>query len=176
MNTLQLILIISGGIIVLFFLITYFLPSEKTMQWSSEFKASPEKIYHLVSDFSNYKKWNPWSAREPEAHGEMSGIPNTIGHKWIWDGKKIGKGYLQIKELEENKSIISDLIFEKPRQMKSEDLWSFRKIDDNTTLVSWGHKAYLNYPAGRIFGLMLPKMLGKDFEQGLQNLKELSES
>lgn len=176
MSTIQIILVILGALVTAFFLFAFFLPSEKKLDWSLTINSPAEKIYKLVSDFSNYKKWNPWSATEPEAHGEMSGTPNKIGHKWQWEGKKIGKGYLQIKELKEGKSIISDLIFIKPRSMKSLDTWTFEEIEKGKTKVTWGHKAFLSYPMGRIFGLMLKKMLGKDFEQGLKNLKELSES
>lgn len=175
MTTLQLVIVIIGGILVLFFLFAFLLPSRKTLEWSLEIKADAEKIFNLVSDFSNYKKWNPWSAREPEAHGEMSGTPRSVGHKWLWDGKVIGRGYLQIREIEKAKSIVSDLVFEKPRKMESLDTWKFEDRGNGTTLVTWGHTAFLGYPMGRIFGLMLNKMLGKDFEQGLQNLKKLSE-
>ena len=176
MTTLQVILIVIGGLFVLFFVFAFSLPSTKKLEWSLEINAPAQKIYDLVTDFNNYKKWNPWSAQEPEADGEMTGDPNTVGHKWLWSGKVIGKGYLQIKELKNAEYAISDLIFEKPRKMESLDTWKFKKIDENTTLVSWGHEAFLGYPMGRIFGLMLEKMLGKDFEQGLKNLKALSES
>lgn len=176
MTTLEIILIALGGLVVLFFLFAFFLASEKELTWHTEINAPAQEIYNLVTDFSNYKKWNPWSAKEPGAYGEMSGEANTIGHKWLWDGKIIGRGYLQIKELKEGEYAKSDLVFETPRKMEGLDIWTFQPIDKNTTRVSWGHKAYLGYPMGRVFGLMLEKMLGKDFEQGLQNLKNLSES
>ena len=176
MTTLQIILISIGGLITLFFVFAFFLPSEKELTWSIEINSPAKKVYTLVTDFSNYKKWNPWSAKEPDAHGEMSGEANTIGHKWLWDGKIIGRGYLQITDLKEAEFAKSNLVFETPRKMEGLDIWTFQKIDENTTKVSWGHKAYLDYPVGRVFGLMLEKMLGKDFEQGLQSLKNLSES
>ncbi len=176
MTTLQIILIILGSLITLFFLVAFFLPSSKTLYRSITIERPPDEIYNLVTDFSNYKKWNPWSAREPEAKGEMKGEPGNVGHKWIWDGKKIGQGYLEIKELEKGKSVRSDLIFSAPRKMTAEDIWKFDKIDENSTRVTWGHYSLLGYPVERFFGLYLDKMLGPDFEQGLVNLKQLSES
>ncbi len=176
MTTLQLILVILGGLIALFFIFSFFLPAEKYLERKLEINAPAKKVYELISDFSNYKSWNPWSKTEPDAHGEMSGTPGKTGHKWLWDGKKIGRGYLKIKELVPGEKVISDLIFEKPRKMESLDIWKFESISKEKTMVYWGHRAFLSYPMGRIFGLMLDKMLGKDFEQGLKNLKELSES
>lgn len=161
---------------MLFFLVAFFLPSSKSLSRSIVINKPAKEIYGLITDFNNYKKWNPWSAREPEAKGEMEGEPGTVGHKWKWDGKKIGAGYLQIKELEEGNYVLSDLVFTAPREMTADDIWRFETIDDNTTQVTWGHRSDLGYPVGRYFGLMLEKMLGPDFDQGLKNLKELSES
>jgi uncharacterized protein YndB with AHSA1/START domain len=176
MTTLQIILVILGGLIMLFFLVAFFLPSSKSLSRSITISRPPEEIYKLITDFHNYKKWNPWSAREPEASGEMEGEPGKVGHKWRWDGKKIGAGYLRIKELDEGSYVLSDLVFTSPRKMTGDDIWKFEKIDNNKSKVTWGHRADLGYPVGRYFGLMLDKMLGPDFEQGLKNLKELSES
>lgn len=176
MTTLQIILVILGGLITLFFIVAFLLPSSKSLSRSITINQPAEEIYKLITDFNNYKKWNPWSAREPEAKGEMEGEPGMVGHKWSWDGKKIGAGYLQIKELDKGKSVLSDLVFTAPRAMTADDIWRFEKLDDKKTKVTWGHRSDLGYPAGRYFGLMLEKMLGPDFEQGLKNLKELSES
>ena len=176
MTTLQLVLVILVGLILLYFLVAFFLPSSKTLHRSIIIDRPARDIYELVTNFSYYRKWNPWSAREPEASGEMSGTPGAIGHKWQWDGKKIGSGYLQIKEFEEAKRLKSDLVFTAPRKMNSEDLWKFEPLDENRTRVTWGHYSELGYPTGRYFGLMLDRMLGPDFDQGLRNLKELSES
>ncbi len=176
MTTLQIILIIIGSLITLFFLIAFFLPSSKTLYRTITIDRSPEEIFELVTDFREYKKWNPWSAKEPEAKGELVGEPGKVGHKWIWEGEKIGKGYLVIKELEKDKSIRSDLVFTVPRKMRSEDIWKFEKVEENRTRVTWGHYAILGYPFERYFGLRLEKMLGPDIEQGLKNLKKLCES
>ncbi|MBE0653079.1 MAG: SRPBCC family protein [Bacteroidales bacterium] len=176
MTTIQIILVVIGSIITLFFLVAFFLPSSKTLYRNILINRPPDAIYKLVTDFSYYKRWNPWSAQEPDAEGNMSGEPGKPGHKWSWNGKIIGSGHLEIKELEENKRIVSDLIFTSPRKMSSEDIWKFEPVNENSTRVSWGHHAILDYPVGRYFGLMLEKMLGPEFEQGLENLKKLSES
>lgn len=176
MTTLQIILIILGSLITLFFLISFFLPSSKTIYRTIIIDRSPEDIYGLITNFNNYKKWNPWSAREPDAKGEVSGKPGNVGHKWKWEGDKIGKGYLQIKELKEGQYVRSDLVFTAPRKMTSEDIWKFERIDSEKTKVAWGHYSLLGYPVERYFGLTLERMLGPDFEQGLRNLKKLSES
>lgn len=176
MTTLQIILVIIGSLITLFFLVAFLLPSSKSLSRSITIDSSPGKVYNLITDFKNYKKWNPWSAREPDAKGEMEGEPGKPGHKWSWDGKVIGAGYLQIKEVEKDKRVLSDLVFLKPREMTGDDIWHFEAIEKGRTKVTWGNRAHLGYPVGRYFGLMLEKMLGPDFEKGLQNLKELSES
>ena len=176
MTTFQIILVVVGGLIVLYFLIAFFLPATKTLYRSTIIDKSAKNIFPLITDFNYYRQWNPWSEKEPEAKGEMSGEPGKIGHKWNWEGKKIGAGYLQIKKLEEGKFVRSDLIFTAPRKMTSEDLWKFEEIEKNRTKVTWEHFTELGYPTERYFGLMLEKILGPDFEKGLKNLKKLSET
>lgn len=176
MTILQIVLVSLGTLLVIFFLIAFFLPDRKQLSRSIIIDHPAKEIYGLITDYTNYKKWNPWSRREPEAKGELSGEPSTPGHKWEWSGKKIGSGYLQIRELEEGKFVRSDLVFTAPRKMTAEDIWKFNEIGENKTEVSWEHVSDLEYPTGRYFGLMLEKFLGPDFEQGLKNLKELSDS
>ena len=176
MTTFQIIIIVIGSLITLVFIVAFILPSTRTIFRTIEINSSPEHVYSLVTDFHNYKKWNPWSEKEPDAKGSMSGTPARVGHKWMWEGKIIGSGYLEIKELVQNKYVLSDLIFTTPRKMRSEDIWEFEKIDETSSRVTWGHRAFLGYPLGRFFGTMLEKMLGPEFEKGLENLKRLSES
>lgn len=174
MTTIQLILVILGGILVVFFLAAAFLPSKKSLERSVIINKPAEEIYNLISNFENYKKWNPWSRREPDARGTLSGTPGKPGHSWTWEGKKIGSGNLTIKTLVPGREVISDLTFFSPRKMIATDIWRFEPLGENETRVIWGHESELGYPVERYFGLMLEKMLGPDFEQGLKNLKELS--
>jgi ribosome-associated toxin RatA of RatAB toxin-antitoxin module len=176
MTSLQIILIILGSLITLFFLVAFLLPSSKKFYRSIEIESPVEQVFKLVSDFNYYKEWSPWSETEPEANTEISGEPGTVGHKWEWKGKKIGEGYLQIKEIDQNTSLKSDLIFQKPREMISEDIWKFEKLGEDRTFVTWGHYSLLGYPVERFVGLRLEKMLAPNFEKGLLNLKALSES
>ena len=176
MATLQLILIITGIIILVFLLVAAFLPGKKYFERSIVINSEPEKVYSLITDFRNYKKWNPWSHREPGARGEMSGQPGHTGHRWEWEGRIIGTGSLTIREYEPAKYVKSDLIFLAPRRMTSEDIWQFEALDKNKTKVKWANYSELAYPMERYYGLFLDKMLGPDFEQGLTNLKNLSES
>jgi len=175
MNTLQIVIVIIGAIVVLFFFVAALMPSEKKLERSIIINRPAAGIYALVSDFHNYKKWNPWSERDPEAKSEISGKPHEIGHRWSWDGKVIGSGELKIKELDQDRYILSDLIFLSPKKMEAEDYWQFEPIGEDKTKVTWGHISDLRFPTERYFGLFLGRMLGSDFEKGLQNLKQLSE-
>ncbi len=176
MNTLQLIIVIIGAIVVLFFFVATLLPAEKKLERSILINRPAAAIYSLVSDFHNYKKWNPWSHKDPEARDEITGKPNEVGHSWSWNGKVIGSGELKIKKLDPHKYIISDLIFHSPRKMEAEDCWRFEPFGENKTKVIWGHKSKLKFPTERYLGLFLARMLDPYFEKGLQNLKQFSES
>jgi hypothetical protein len=53
--------------------------------------------------------------------------------------------------------------------------WNFIEIDSNSTEVTWSMETDLGYnPIARYFGLFFDKMIGDDFEKGLDNLNTIA--
>ncbi|RMD51070.1 MAG: hypothetical protein D6830_01255 [Ignavibacteria bacterium] len=175
MKALKTILYIIIGIVALFLIIALFLPSQVRVERSIVIEKPAAKVYNLVIDFNNYKKWNPWSQMDPKAKGTLEGQPATVGQKWSWDGELVGKGSMTLKEFIPNKMIKSELKFIEPFESKSWDLWTFEPVDGGTKVV-WANESEVDYPVGRYFGLFFEDMMGPDFDKGLKNLKKLAES
>lgn len=168
------ILIFIVGLIALFLIFAIFLPSSYQVKRSTTINAPVETVFNNVADFNNYLHWNPWSKMDPEAKNSISGNGNQVGDSWTWDGQVVGKGSLTYVEINALQSIKSKLVFTAPREDTADDLWEFEK-NGNITNVVWTLKGELAYPIGRFMGFFLDDMLGKDMENGLQNLKEYSE-
>lgn len=98
-----------------------------------------------------------------------------MGHKFAWDGKKIGQGSLTIKGFTAPQEITLDLEFIKPWKSIALDSWTFDDLHNGSTKVVWENNGPLTYPMARLMGPMINKNLNQQFEQGLKNLKELCE-
>ena len=155
-------------------LIAFFLPPTYHVERSTEINQPVEIVFDQVVDLNNYMQWNPWTEKDPNVKNKITGEPTVRGMKWSWDGKKTGKGNLTLVEFKRNEFIRNRLVFEYPNQMEADDLWIFEEINGKT-IVRWVNSGDLNFPIGRWFGLFMDKMMGKDFEKGLENLKNKCE-
>ncbi len=175
MKVLKILLMAVGVLVALFFLVAAFLPASYAVERSIEINKAPEVVFEQVADFNNYLKWNPWSKTEPIAKNTITGTQKEPGASWMWEGDTVGAGSLTIEKIEPNKAIQSKLKFIKPFESEASDSWTFEPAA-NGTKVTWHNTGELAYPMMRYFGLGMEGMLGPQFEQGLQSLKELSEA
>lgn len=173
MKLLKVILYAVIGIVTLFLIVALLLPSQVRVERAIVIEQPVEVVYSLVSDFGNYKKWNPWSKKDPAAKGKLSGNPGEAGQRWSWEGELVGKGYMSLEEAIPNKMIKSKLKFLQPFEAESWDIWSFEPTSGGTK-VTWANEADLDYPVGRYFGLFYDGIIGPDFEKGLENLRSLA--
>ena len=167
-------LYILGGIIVFVLFIALILPSKYAVEKTIEINAPADKCYDMVADLNNYRDWNPWSKMEPDAKKTVTGTPKTPGHSYEWVGKKIGHGMLTVKSVEPNRSAVIGLEFFKPFKSKADDTWSFSESGGKTK-VTWNNAGGLPYPMARLMGPMIMKNLNKQFEEGLNNIKQAVE-
>jgi ribosome-associated toxin RatA of RatAB toxin-antitoxin module len=137
--------------------------------------ASPDAVFAQVNDLKNWNSWSPWAKKDPETKWVFS--ETTAGkdawYTWESDHDNVGSGKLVITESIENQSVKTDIDF--GEQGTGKGSWKFEKTDGGTK-VTWGMDSDMgNNPIGKIFGLMMDSMLGPDFEEGLQSMKELVE-
>jgi hypothetical protein len=163
------------GLILLLLLIAALMPGrfniEKTIIIGKPLKDTRQR----VGDLHQYAIWNPWQQTEPKSTKEITGTPNTPGHRYSWQGKKIGTGSLTLLSLDEQ-HIHFELAFVKPWKSKAKDNWLFEPWGDgNQTKVTWQNSGELPWPIARLMGPMINKNLGIQFEKGLQNLKRMCE-
>jgi hypothetical protein len=171
MNILKIVLYVLIGAVVLFLGIALLLPARYEVVRSAQINKPIEDVYGKVSDLQQWQSWNPWSKQEPSAKNTITGTGQQKGQRWAWEGKVVGKGSMTLTEATENKSVSYALKFEEPMQSEALNTLAL-EVSNGGTKVSWHMKGNLDYPIGRYFGLMMDGMIGKDFEDGLQNLKQ----
>ena len=164
------------GLIILFLIIAALLPGNYNVEKSTVIKKSPGEVMNMVGDLNFYSKWNPWQQSDPTARNTISGTPKVPGHKYSWEGKKVGVGSLTINSID-NKHIHFDLEFLKPWKSKAKDNWLFEPWGDGSeTKVTWQNSGELPWPMARLMGPVINKNLTHQFGIGLDNLKKLCES
>lgn len=147
------------------------LPSRYMVQRSIEIQKPAIVVSEKVGDLESWKDWSPLYAAEPEAAFLFEGKRGQPGMTQRWSGEKIGKGSYRLDAVSPGSEIRATLTFNEPDTMVAKDQWTFESIEPNRTKVTWTNQGTLGYPMGRLLGLFLDRMIGKDYEKGLLNLK-----
>jgi uncharacterized protein YndB with AHSA1/START domain len=142
-----------------------------TVERSAEIGAPPERVWAALVDFHEWPKWSPWEELDPEVRRTYEGPDSGVGTAYSWEGnRKAGAGCMEITEATAPSSLIIDLRFLKP--FKSENTTRFTLAPSGErTRVTWtmtGPKSFMT----RVMGIFksMDKMIGPDFEKGLQQL------
>lgn len=162
------------GLIIFFLIVAALLPKVYNIEKTIIIKKPVPFVKTKVSDFNEYPKWNPWLQAEPGADKTIIGTPGTKGHKYEWQGKKIGVGTLTLNNIDE-KHIHLTLEFLKPWKSTAKDNWLFEHWGDDETKVTWQNSGQLPWPMARLMGPIINKNLNHQFTVGLGNLKKLCE-
>ena len=168
------LLIVIFSIIVLLTLISFFLPSMVKVQRTIEINTTSEIVFEQISDFHNWDKWSVWNRLDTAMQKKYYGAESGEGAGYEWMSKKTGDGSMMITASAPEDSLLIDLEF--AGRGKAQIIFLMKKKDKNV-FVSWTMKYNLGWnPLARYMSLMMDKWIGKDFEDGLSNLKMVSES
>ena len=173
------------GVLVLILLviaISFVLPSQLHVERSAITTASPEVVFNMVNNLKSYNTWMPWNQMDPNMTIVFG--PTTSGkgayYNWNSTNDEVGTGKLTISESKPNELVTTDIEF---GGMGTSNAGFKISPEGNGSKVVW----YIdnNYKeAGFLFGVagkwmgtlgLMDKMMGKDFEAGLANLKRDAE-
>jgi len=152
-------------------------PDSFRIERSAVIKAPPEKIFGFVNDLHQWTGWSPWEKIDPALKRTYSGPQGGKGAAYAWEGNsKVGSGRMEITEAAPPSKIVIKLDFLKPFDAHNTAEFTFARQGDATT-VTWamyGPSPYISKVMGMVFSM--DKMAGGQFEQGLANLKSISET
>lgn len=143
---------------------------------SAHIKAAPETIFPHIDTLANWAAWSPWEKMDPAMKKTASGPANGKGAAVAWEGNSdVGMGLMAITDSTPSSKVIIKLDFLKPFEGHNIAEFSLERTDDTThvTWVMFGPQTYLM----KLMSVFVDcdKMIGKDFEAGLANLKALAE-
>ena len=172
-------LIILGVAAVLVVLILIFAaaqPDTFVVQRKAVMKAPAKKIFAYFNDFKTWNKWSPWEKIDPAMKKAYSGKAKGVGSVYAWEGnKQIGQGRMEIIEASAPTQLNIKLDFFKP--FEAHNLTTFTlEPSGKSTEVSWTMRGPSKFMMKVMHLFMnMDKMVGKDFEKGLAQLKSLVE-
>ena len=162
------------GLLVLLGAVAFLLPSTYSAQRSLTINAPTEKVFPLIANHKEWKRWSIWNQRDPDMKLNYSGPAAAAGSKWSWQSHKEGNGRMEWSAVEANKRVGYILTMEGMSPATGDLL----VVPDGTgTKVTWtiNGDAGMN-PLFRWLGIFMDKMIGPDFDAGLKNLKKLAEA
>lgn len=151
-------------------------PDSFSVDRAIDIKASAAKIFPYLNDFHKSLAWSPWEAADAQMKREYNAISAGKGAAYAWHGNRdAGKGRMEILESRINERVVIALHFDQPMATDNRVEYVLTAKGEYTN-VKWSMRGPMPFIA-RFAALFMDmdKMVGGQFEKGLQRLKEISE-
>lgn len=160
---------------VLLLLVSFFLPSRYRVERQATMKATPEAVFTNVNTLKHWPEWTAWTTTKyPDMKTSFAGPESGVGAAYTWDGKSTGHGTLKLTRSEPPRVVGYDLAFDHGKYL-SRGAVEIEPASDGVK-VTWFNEGELGWnPVSRYFGLLMDRMMGPDFEEGLRNLQKRAE-
>lgn len=175
----MLFIYIIAAIVLVFIVLAALAPKKYNMSRNIVIQKSRPEVYQYLKLMKNQDHWSPWKKRDPDMKQTFTGEDGTIGFISHWDSdhKQVGSGEQEILKLEENRRVESALRFFKPWKSESNGYFDMEDVGDNATKVTWGFYGTNKIPMNvMMLFYNMDKAVGKDFEEGLNDLKSVLEN
>ncbi len=151
-------------------------PDTFRVKRAAAIKAPPERIFPFINDFKRWGAWSPYENKDPNLKRSYGGAPAGKGATYAWEGNKdVGAGRMEIVEASVPGRVAIKLDFTRPFEAHNRVVFTMVPAGDATE-VTWDMQGPANY-LSKLIGIFInmDRMVGKDFEVGLANLKAAAE-
>ena len=162
------------ALVALLAVVGLFIPRKYSVERSVTIQAPADLIFPYVNDLKKQQEWSPWKAMDPSAKMTFGPVTEGQGASYSWEGDKTGHGTCTILSTEAGKGIETDLDFKEMGRASG----YFKLIPEGTAVVvTEGFKGDAGWNLMRRYmNLIVDRMVGPVFEQGLTKLKEITET
>ena len=172
---LALIGLVSLGLLVLFGLAAS-QPDEIFVERQTSIAAPPPVVFGHINDLHRFTEWSPWQKRDPAMQTSFEGPDAGAGAVYAWQGnREVGSGRITITDAIPSSKIEMRLDFTEPFVATDHVLFKLTPTPEGTR-VSWAMTGTNDFTSKVVSVFIdMDKMLGRDFESGLAELKRLAE-
>ncbi|MEI9944428.1 MAG: SRPBCC family protein [Chitinophagaceae bacterium] len=172
MNIFIIILLVIGSIIALFLIIASLTKKAYTLQKQVIINAPKQEVFNYMKLIKNQEQYSVWVTKDPNIKLVYTGTDGTVGFKSAWESnnKNVGVGEQELKKITDGDSTEVEIRFKKPFEGTS---WAANKLTttaDGKTLLTQTFSGKSKFPMN-IMNLFMDKLVGKDMQTNLENLK-----
>lgn len=171
------VLLVIAIIIAVMLVVALVAPKEYAVEREVVINCPKEQVFEYVKSLRMQDEWSVWGDLDPDAVYTYTGVDGTVGFISAWEGNKdVGKGEQEIINIVEGERVDFELRFVEPFASTADVYITTESLSESETLVKWGMSGKMPFPTNLFLLLMnMDKSIGKDFEQGLANLKMILE-
>ena len=150
------------------------MPAKVHVERSLVMKASPEAVYSQVNDLKTWNNWATWNKKDPNWKLTYGDVTVGEGANYAWESTKeeVGNGSMKITQTIPGEIVHIDMDFREHGTAGAD--FKFEKADAGSK-VTWSMDMDMgSNPIKRLMGPIMDKMVGKEFEKGLQNLDSVT--
>ncbi|MEJ7694564.1 SRPBCC family protein [Daejeonella sp.] len=170
------ILIGIAAVVVLVLVAALFV--SKTYRVESEvlIHRNKEEVFDYIRYLRNQDFYSKWVMSDPDKKTEFRGKDGSVGFVYAWDSenKSAGKGEQEIVNVDEGQSVDIEIRFEKPFEGVAQTRMNTENVSGDQTRLNWSMEGVQKYPMN-LMTLFMKKMLVKDMDTSLANLKRILE-
>lgn len=178
MKILKRIIIVLAVIIAIPLIVALFVKKEYAVEREITISRPGNEVFDYIKYLQNQDNFSVWANRDPNMKKSFKGTDGTVGCIAYWesDNKEVGKGEQEIKKIIEGSRIDTEIRFKIPFESTDDAYMITESKGANSTRVKWGFKGSFPYPMNLMtLFIDMDKELGKDLEQGLENLRIILE-
>lgn len=175
-EVIAIIAVVLAAAIALVLILAVSKPATFSVSRVASINAPAERIFPLINDFHQWGSWSPYENRDPAMKRSYDGAASGKGAVYAWDGNKnIGSGRMEIIDSAAPSKVVIKLDFFKP--FEAHNTAEFTMVPQGgATSINW----QMHGPASFMSKLMqvfinLDRLIGRDFEVGLANLRKVAE-
>jgi uncharacterized protein YndB with AHSA1/START domain len=174
----MIVLVVVAAVVSVAALLAYVAarPDTFRVERSVDIAAAPERIFPFIEDLRKFSEWSPYEQLDPNMSRTYSGARKGKGAVFEWSGRgKAGKGRMEIAHVAPPRMVVIRLDFFKPFEAQNIVEFTLNR-EGGSTRVTWSMRGANPY-AAKLMQLFvkMDRLVGRDFETGLTNLKLIVE-
>lgn len=177
MKIIKKILIGFVALVALLLIIAIFIKKDYAVVREITINKPSSEVFAYIKMLKNQDNFSVWAQADPTMKKEFKGTDGTVGFVSAWDSQKddVGKGEQEIIKIKEGERMDFELRFIKPFEA-TDYAYMTTEGQGNLTKVKWGFNGKMDYPMNlMLLAMNMDEMLGKDLQQGLNQLKVVLE-
>ncbi len=170
------ILLVLVLIIGILLIIALFVKKDYVIKREISISKPRQGVFDYIKHLKNQDNFSKWVMTDPGMKKDFRGTDGTVGFVYAWDSKNknAGKGEEEIMQIIEGEKLDVEVRFERPFKNTAHTPFTTQMMSPTETKVTWSMIGRNPYPLNLIT-LFVDKLLGKDIEASLNNLKGILE-